>query len=247
MNPERQQDTTSEDYWSAVGDDWERGRRQRLWRTHSDAVAARLIERWFQPSASGRLLKTDTFDEAVSQGIGDVLRDRCGSLVAMDLSASTLRAARPELRAELVAADARRLPFDTGSFERVISLSTLDHFRTQEEIDTSIQELHRVLAPGGELLLTLDNPANPLIGLRGILPYAWLHRIGLVPYFVGANRGPRSLRRSLEAHGFEVIEEGAVVHSPRVLAVAIGSKVQGSPRIPRASTSASSGRSSWSG
>ena len=84
--------------------------------------------------------------------------------------------------------------------------STLDHFRSHSEIVTSLRELLRVLRPGGQLLLTLDNPANPLVGLRNALPFGLLHRLRIVPYYVGATCGPRGLRRLLPQVGFEVLE-----------------------------------------
>ena len=78
-----------------------------------------------------------------------------------------------------------------------------------------------MLRPGGQLLLTLDNPANPVVALRGVLPFRLLNRLGLVPYYVGATLGPRRLGRILSQVGLDVGEITAVMHCPRVLAVAM--------------------------
>jgi len=102
-----------------------------------------------------------------------------------------------------------------------VSNSTLDHFPALAEVETAVRELHRVLAPGGLLVLTLDNPWNPLVALRNALPFGPLARIGLVPYYVGATCGPRRLRRLLGEAGFLVEELGAVLHVPRVAARAL--------------------------
>jgi hypothetical protein len=102
----------------------------------------------------------------------------------------------------------------------VLSISTLDHFESTTEIGASLREIHRTLRPGGQLLLTLDNTANPKIRLRNALPWCLLRRTRAVPYFVGKSVGPRRLRRELASAGFTVLETGAIVHCPRVLAIA---------------------------
>ena len=43
-------------------------------------------------------------------------------------------------------------------------------------------ELHRVLRPDGELLLTFDNAANPVVAVRNGLPARVRQATGLVPY-----------------------------------------------------------------
>ncbi|HYC21456.1 MAG TPA: methyltransferase domain-containing protein, partial [Candidatus Bathyarchaeia archaeon] len=191
-----------------------------LWRTHSDAVNAAWLEQRLQPSA-GRLLKTDTFDEALTAGLFPLLSANAGTVVGMDLSAPTVRAAcARHARLRGTCADVRALPFASGSFDGAVSNSTLDHFTAKADIAVSLAELHRVLRPGGRLLLTLDNLANPVVRLRNLLPYRLLYSLGLVPYFVGATCAPRELERLVRQAGFEVLEIGAILHCPRVLAVA---------------------------
>ena len=75
-------------------------------------------------------------------------------------------------------ADVRCLPFVDGVFDLVVSNSTLDHFETSREIERAVAEIHRVLAPRGLFILTLDNPANPAVALRNALPFALLHQVG---------------------------------------------------------------------
>lgn len=216
-------DDRAEPYWDSVASSWERDHPQRLWRLHSDAVNSRLIGAWLPRSDIGRLIKTDAFDEAVSEGIMASLRTRCRHAVATDVSKTILRAANERVGCgSFVAGDARSLPFATGSFDAVVSLSTLDHFRSEAELLTSLGELRRICAPGAHLVLTMDNPANPLIGLRGALPFSWLQRTGLVPYFVGTNLGPDRFRAAVAQSGFEVDELAPVMHAPRVVAIALG-------------------------
>jgi SAM-dependent methyltransferase len=213
-----------EPYWSRVGESWERERPQRLWRRHSDAVHARLLQEWLPASFAGRVLKTDVFDEAVSDGLCASLEALPGHPIAMDVSRVIARSARRRLSqsVRVVAADVRRLPFADACFDAVASLSTLDHFSREADLHRALAELRRVLRPGGRLVLTLDNPGNPLVAARNALPEAWRRRSRLVPYFVGATLGARDLGRALEALDFQVEERTALIHAPRVAAVALG-------------------------
>lgn len=214
-------------YWESVATEWRAAHPDPLWRTHGDAVNWRLLDRWLPEKPVGRLLKTDLFDEAVSPGLYPLLATRARVVVGMDLSGITVRVARLRYPALMAAgADARQLPFADGSFDIIVSDSTLDHFHTEAELIASLRELHRVLRPDGELLLTLDNRANPVIALRNALPFHWLHRVGLVPYYVGATCGPRGLRRLAAHAGWEIGEMAAILHCPRVLAVKVARLIQ---------------------
>ncbi len=198
-----------------------------LWRAHCDAVNAQWLERRLPATAWARLLKTDLWDEAAGEGLYRLLAAHAGSIAGIDFVPSVLAAAgarHPRLLGVL--ADVRRLPFEDGAFDAVVSTSTLDHFAAHDDIAVALRELHRVLGRGGRLLLTLDNRANPAIAARNALPYALLHRAGLVPYPVGATCGPRRLRRMVEHSGFEVLETTALLHCPRVLAVAAARRLQ---------------------
>ncbi len=221
------------DYWDESAELWRRRAPQRLWRRHSDAENTALLERWL-PSRAGNVLKTDAWDEAVGNGLYPFLVTRASDVVAIDVSPAVVAAARdrhPGLRCQV--GDVRKLEFADSSFDTVVSNSTLDHFGSREEIAIALAELRRVLRPGGELVLTLDNPLNPFIALmrtlpRGRLNRVWLRfgaataRVGLNPYYVGATLGPRALRRLLPSLGFETLELRAIVHCPRPLAVAAG-------------------------
>ena len=64
----------------------------------------------------------------------------------------------PATRLELAKADARKLDFADGRFQRVTAISTIEHI--EEDDATAMRELARVLAPGGRLAVTV--PYNPL-------------------------------------------------------------------------------------
>lgn len=201
-------------------------RTEALWRRHSDAVNQALLVRWL-PERCADALKTDLFDEAMGDGLYPLLAAHARRIAALDIAPSILAAAtarHPGLLA--VAADVRRLPFAAESFDVAVSNSTLDHFDTRGEILASLRDLYRVLRPGGRLLLTMDNPANPAVALRNALPFGMLRRLGLVAYPLGATGGPRRLRRMLQEAGFEVCDIVALLHVPRALAVALARRCE---------------------
>lgn len=111
------------------------------------------------------------------------------------------------------------MPFTDESFGAIVSISTLDHFASRQDLWASLRELYRVLKPHGHFLITLDNPGNPVIALRQALPFPLLHRLGLVFYFTGETLTSSRLRQALEEMGFTVLEVGAILHCPRVLAI----------------------------
>jgi SAM-dependent methyltransferase len=208
-------------YWDQVLEGWESTPAHRLWRAHSDAINGRLLRRWL-PFGTGRLLKTDLFDEAVGPGPYPELAARCRDVFGVDISPAVLRAAAnryPRLEAQV--ADVLDLPYEDGSFDAIFSNSTLDHFESHATLRAGIVEVARTIRRGGSLLLTLDNRANPVVAVRTSRMFYPLHRLGLVPYFVGATHGPRALRTLLREAGFEVREMTAVMHCPPQLAAAL--------------------------
>ena len=181
-----------------------------------------LLKSWLPKRPVGRLLKTDLFDESLGNGLCSIMASKATHVFGMDISIQTLRNAKSRHR-ELCAtcSDVRHLPFSSGSFDVIVSNSTLDHFDSTKEIEASLQELRRVLRSDGNLVLTLDNLANPLITLRQSLPFHTLHQAGIVPYFVGSTYTPLGLRRVLERVGFTISDMRAIMHCPRVAAVFI--------------------------
>jgi len=205
--------------WDTALAGWTETRTAAFLRAYSDAANGRLVAAWLPEGAARRLLKTDLFDEAVGVGLVGALRGRADEVVAVDVSPAVVAAARarhPGLDARC--ADTRALPFPDGAFDVVLSNSTLDHFDSLDEVRAAVTELRRVLEPGGRLLITLDNGANPLVLLRNALPDPLLRRLGLVPYPIGVTCGPRRLRRVLDDAGFDVEAVGGVMHCPRLLA-----------------------------
>lgn len=213
------------DYWNSISVTWSQCR-QTLWRSHSDAVNRALLTRWLPEVKADRVLKTDLFDEMCSDGLYPVLATHARSFVGMDISMATLRGAQSRHGTlQGIAADVLRLPFADESFDLIVSNSTLDHFESHAAIAESLVELFRVLRQGGQLIITLDNPENPVIALRNALPFRLLKRLG-TPYYVGATLNERNLRLLLEESGFKTMEGTSIMHCPRVIAVAFAHLLQ---------------------
>jgi SAM-dependent methyltransferase len=214
-------------HWEVLSQSWQKKHPQRLWREHCDAVNLAMLRKWWPGEGAESVLKTDLFDEVFGPGLFPFIQPKGSTLSAIDLSESIASAARtkyPEVLATV--ADVRRLPVKDDTYDLIISNSTLDHFESKTDITVALRELYRVLKPGGQLLLTLDNFCNPVIALRQALPFRFMKAIGVVPYFVGATFGPRGLRREVRRAGFSVIETESVMHCPRVVAVAIAGLLQ---------------------
>jgi SAM-dependent methyltransferase len=210
--------------WDEVVATWRGTPRETFLRGYSDAVNAALLERWLPDLRESRVLKTDLFDEAVGKGLHPHLRARGARVAGVDISPAAVAAARrryPDL--EATTGDVRTLSFADSTFDVVVSNSTLDHFTAVDEIETALRELRRVLRPGGLIVVTLDNPDNPLVALRNALPLPLLKRLGLVPYQVGTTCNQERLVRLLQEAGFEVTASDVIMHAPRVLAGALGS------------------------
>jgi SAM-dependent methyltransferase len=214
-------------YWDEIAEGFENSADQALWRRHSDRINRRLLEAWLPSTTGGRVLKTDVFDEAVGEGLFPFLSERFSQVDGIDVSARAIRAATnkyPDLVAHCN--DLRELPFSKPVFDCVVSNSSLDHFRSAADLQQSLGELHRVIRPGGQLIITMDNLQNPMVWLRNHLPQGLLKKIGLVPYFVGVTVTRRGLVRMLEGAGFEILDTTAILHCPRALAVARSRQLQ---------------------
>jgi SAM-dependent methyltransferase len=206
-------------YWDSVIED-QLGSPQPTWRAHVDALHRELVARWLSDIKPNRLLKTDLYEEAVGNGLVSILRQPGVFAVGMDVSSKLVKVAcRRNSFLHCVAADSRKMPFAGDSFDGILSISTLDHFSSVKGIESSLSEFSRILRPRGVLILTLDNPANPIIALRQVLPFGLLNRLRIVPYYVGYTCGAKKLRNLLNKNGFSVVEMTAIVHCPRALAI----------------------------
>ncbi|HET6399347.1 MAG TPA: class I SAM-dependent methyltransferase, partial [Candidatus Thermoplasmatota archaeon] len=74
-------------------------------------------------------------------------------------------------RLRWAAADAQALPFRDGAFDLAYTVNVLHHLKRGEQ-ERALRELHRVLRPGGRLVVAEVNVRNPLfrVYMRHIFP-----------------------------------------------------------------------------
>ena len=191
-----------------------------LWRKYCDRLHRDLIAEWCGGRRFRRALKTDVFDEAVGEGCFGALAAVAGEVQGIDVSRPLVeKVSRVEKNFKVSVGDVRKLEFPDASFDLVFSNSTLDHFETEAEIEQSLSEFARILEHGGQLLITMDNPVNPVVGVRNFLPQRAMGTIGLVPYFMGKTLSMPRLAEVLKQAGFRMVQQRHTMHAPRVLAL----------------------------
>lgn len=207
--------------WDRVVKDFQSSPTPDVWRAYMKEVYCRLTRRWFETAPPGRRLKTDLFEEAIC--LQHPMAEFPEGSFGMDGSISVVVRAKRNLDASgghrLLVSDLRQSPIRSGALSSILSGSSLDHFDTDEELASGLAEVIAALAPGGILVLTLDNPQNPVVWLRNHLPYRLLDRLRLVPYFVGRTWSRGEARRQLEDLGLEVTAASAIAHVPRAPAI----------------------------
>jgi ubiquinone/menaquinone biosynthesis C-methylase UbiE len=152
---------------------------------------------WIGARARGRVLEV-----AVGTGLNLAHYPPDVSITAIELSPEMLarareQAARLRRTADLREGDAEELPFEDGSFDTVVCALALCSIPDPAR---AIGEMHRVLAPGGQLLL-VDHVASTFPPLRATQwLFEQLSRRVMGEYFT------RRQRPLAEAAGFRVEE-----------------------------------------
>jgi len=104
----------------------------------------------------------------------------------------------------------RHVPLRSQSLDVIVSNSTLDHFAARRDFEEAIGELARLLGPGGRLLITVDNPRNPLLW-----PLRWLSHLRHSPFHLGYTPSATVLRQTLQRAGLQVVDTRSLIHNPR--------------------------------
>lgn len=132
-------------------------------------------------------------------------------ITAVDFSAEgvrTYRAVHPGFD-DLVRGDIFRLPFESGTFDGVFNLGVMEHF-TDDEIVRSLTEMHRVLKPGGRVILFWPPEwglsVTALKIARVLLSRIQRRPVDFHPPEINRVRSRRQCERWLDATGF-VLEE----------------------------------------
>ena len=133
---------------------------------------ARTLLRWLCEDRGGDLSGLRVLDVAGGDGYwAGQTRKRGARAVALDLAGAKLSRGRQLASAPaLVEGDALNLPFADASFDRVMSICAIEHF---DDGAKALDEMARVLAPGGELVMSADalpRALRPLPRQADLLP-----------------------------------------------------------------------------
>lgn len=156
-------------FWSEAG------------RRHLDRLEHRVVEELL-PQEGGRILD-------LGCGFGrltDAYVDRFREVVLVDAAGSLLEQARRRWgrRVRVIQADLRQLPFANAAFDAVVMVRVLHHLAAP---GPALEEVRRVLAPGGRLVGNVSNKRNAARMTRA------LARGSVDPWRHGLQRyGPRS-------------------------------------------------------
>ncbi len=139
------------------------------------------------------------------------LRKEGFKALGMDLSATLLREAGdryPEQDLPLVQGDMRSLPFPQDSFSSVINIFTsFGYFDTDEENLSVLEEIHRVLKPGGRLFLDY---LNPDLVLKNLVPHSERkHGESLIIEDRKHNRERGRVEKTIQVHKFDSLTGSA--------------------------------------
>jgi len=176
---------------------WYSFRHYSIFRAELEALAAR----WQR----GRLLN-------IGSGHGaDFLPFKTNfDLVGLDFSSEMIKMARRYARkfsfpVQLFVGDARYLPFADNSFDWTIAIATYHHLKGSDDQIRALQELKRVLKPGGEAFITVWNRGQPRFWFKGKeVPLPWKMQDGVVYryYYLFTFR---EINRLLALSGFRVL------------------------------------------
>jgi demethylmenaquinone methyltransferase / 2-methoxy-6-polyprenyl-1,4-benzoquinol methylase len=163
----------------------------------------------------------------LATGTGDIafgLAARGARVVGLDVTLRMIELARAKRERGLVrflVADMLALPFPRGSFDIV---TTGYGLRNVPDLSTAIDEIRRVLAPGGQLVsLDFNRPSNGVVRavylaylgvVGGVLGWA-LHRdpdtYRYIPASIRQYPGADGVARMMEARGFHAVRSYRVL------------------------------------
>jgi ubiquinone/menaquinone biosynthesis C-methylase UbiE len=134
------------------------------------------------------LVASDLFAESFKQHFG-------ASDMPQQRLFANLKAAGVDRRANIETADMRKLPFQSASFDAVVSAYAMDHVNRQGT-DQALAEAARVLKPGGDfLLMVIANEKWARFAFGPLLSH-------------GGTRGGQWWTVHVANAGFEVLEQG---------------------------------------
>ena len=188
----------TKEIFNQIAPGWYNFRHRSIFPTELEALA----QRWRQ----GRLLNV-----GCAHGPDFLPFQQDFELHGMDFSVEMLKhaqrySAKFEFNVSLIEADARYLPYTNDSFDFAIAVATYHHIQDKAERLQALQELWRVLKPGGEALITVWNRWQPRFWFRRrqlLVPWQTRGKTLYRQYYLFSYL---ELERLVKKAGFEVLK-----------------------------------------
>lgn len=125
-----------------------------------------------------------------------------GEVVGLDISFESIKRAKRISKGDFVVANAEFLPFKDSCLDKVVSLCVFEHLKDDRKV---LNEIRRVLKPGGLLVLTVDS-----FTLENDYQIIEKHRKDHAVYRYYTYQ---ELKEKLEKEGFKILEHKYFVSS----------------------------------
>lgn len=138
------------------------------------APGERVLELGFGPGAMLPALIRATGGAGPAEGGPPLVHGLDLSPVMVRVAGERLRAAGLSQAADLRAGNAGHLPYAAASFDAVYSTYMVD-LLTTDDIGAVLREAHRVLRPGGRIVVVTLHPSTQPVGRLFTRAYTWLY------------------------------------------------------------------------
>lgn len=179
-----------------------------------------LLFRTYVGSVRGkRVFKTDLWDEVRNTQILQWVGQQGGRVYGIDIAPSLVQEVhhvfcRQGVAPGFVVGDVRRIPFGDNTFDVVYSMGTIEHF---PEVQEAIDEIFRVLRPGGTAIIGVPNKLDPFLRPLMVTVLNWF---SLYPYGYEKSFMAGELAAMARKAGFQVQTVTGLLFIPGVLRIA---------------------------
>ena len=179
----------------------------------------KLFQRHFGNLKDKKLLKLDLWNEVNNTRILSWAAKRGARVYGIDISSYLVEKTRENfkkagLKGIFVNCDMRDIKFPNNSFDYIYTMGTIEHVH---DYCVAVQEIYRVLKPGGKALIGVPNKLDPF--LRPLMVW-FLDKFGLYAYSPEHSFTRKELRLMLQVAGFEVKSDTGILFMPGYLRMA---------------------------